>query len=199
MARVNRDDLDRFHDYGIYLPKRAIYMGSEIVGEDDESGTDALMAERAIKSLMALDAQSNDEILIILNNLGGSTTHGLAIYDFIKSCNSHVTIKVFGSASSMGSVILQAGDTRIMSENSIQMVHYGFLGISGENKTVYKYSDEAKRVDKWMEKMYLHQIQIKQPLYKLGRLQRMLGNDTHLTARQSVDLGLCDFVLGEEK
>lgn len=199
--RVNRDDIDKFHDYSLYVPKRIVYMGSEHVADDDfaESGVEATMAERQIKNLTILDMASDEPITIIMNNVGGDVNHGLAIFDAIKACRSHVTIQVFGHAMSMGSIILQAADERIMSPNSSQMIHYGSVGIDKEAKTAYKFIDEMKRIDKWMEQMYLEKIKEKQPHFTLARLRTMLNNDTYLTAEKSVELGLADKVLGEEE
>lgn len=199
--RVNRDDVDKFHDYSLYIPTRTIYMGSEHISDEDfsESGVEATMAERQIKNLHILDTINNDPIIIIMNNPGGDVNHGLAIYDAIKTCKSHITIKVFGHAMSMGSIILQAADERIMSPMSSQMIHYGAVGIDKEAKTVYKIVDEYKRIDKWMEKMYLDKIKEKQPHFSLNRLKGMLSHDTFLTAQQSVELGLADKVLGQEE
>lgn len=197
--RLNRDDVDKFHDYSLYVPTRTIYMGSENVSEDgeQEAGVNSTMAERQIKNLHILDAASEEPIMIVMNNPGGDVNHGLAIYDAIKACRSHVTVKVFGYAMSMGSIILQAADERIMSENASQMIHYGTMGIQSHVKTVYKHADESKRIDKWMETMYLNKIKEKNPHFTLARLQRMLHHDTFLTAKQSVELGLADKILGE--
>lgn len=197
--RINRDDVDKFHDYSLYIPTRTIYIGSEEHNiENGESGTDGAMAERVIKNLTILDTK-DEPINVIMNNIGGDVNHGLAIYDAIKACKSHVAITVFGHCMSMGSIILQAADVRIMSENSVQMIHYGVMGAEGHAKTVYKQADENKRIDKWMETMYLEKIKEKQEHYTLARLQRMLAHDTFITARESVNLGLCDQILGEEK
>jgi ATP-dependent Clp protease, protease subunit len=198
--RVNRDDIDKFHDYSLYIPGRTIYMGSEHINDDDfsESGVEATMAERQIKNLHILDIASDEPITIIMNNPGGDVNHGLAIYDAIRACRSRIIIKVFGHAMSMGSIILQAADERIMSENSSQMIHYGAFAVDKHSKTGYKIVDEFKRIDKWMEKMYLDKIKEKQPHFTLARLQRMLDHDTFLSAKESVELGLADKILGEE-
>ena len=198
MARVNRDDVDKFHGYHIYVPNRTIYMGSEIHTVEGESGTDGAMAERVIKNLIILDTMNKDPITIVMNNIGGEVNHGLAIYDAIVACKSHVTITVLGHAMSMGSVILQAADERIMSPNAVQMIHYGQMSVDGHAKTAYKQTKESERIDRWMEKLYLDKIREKQPHYTLARLQRLLDHDTFLTAQQSVELGLADKVLGEE-
>jgi ATP-dependent protease ClpP protease subunit len=197
--RLNRDDIDKWHDSGIYVPTRHIYMGSEHSdGDLNEGGCDYLMAERAVKNLHILESINSEPITILMNNIGGDVNHGLAIYDAIKTCKSRIIIKVFGHSMSMGSVILQAADERVMAENSSQMVHYGSLSVSTHAKTVYKITDENKRLDKWMEQIYLDHIKEKQPHFTLARLQRMLNHDTFLTAKQSVELGLADKILGEE-
>ena len=57
--RLNRDDIDKFHDYSLHVPSRTIYMGSEN-GEQwengAESGVDAIMAERFIKNILILES-----------------------------------------------------------------------------------------------------------------------------------------------
>ena len=195
--RIAREDIDRFHDYSLYIPQRTIYIGSEYSDSEGESGVDAIMASRVIKSFTILDTLSADPITILLNNPGGEVNHGLAIYDVIKASKAHVTIKVIGQAMSMGSIILQAADDRIMSENASQMIHYGSLSVDSEARTAYKIAEECKRIDKWMEKLYLDKIREKQPGFSLGKLKNLLTNDTFLTARESIELGLADKILGE--
>lgn len=198
--KFNSDDIDKFHDYGIYIPKRTIYIGSENVSEEgEEAGVDATMAARVIKNLTLLDTVKEEAITIILNNPGGDVNHGLAIYDAIKGCRSHITVKVYGYAMSMGSVILQAADNRVMAPNAVQMMHYGEMAISKHQKTVYKHSDEAKRIDRWMERVYLEKIKEKHPKFTVQRLKAMLNFDHFMTAEESVKLGLADEVLGEEE
>lgn len=199
--RVNRDDIDKFHDYGIYIPTRTIYMGSEHVSEVDdfaESGCDAFMAELAVKNLHILDAMAEEPITILMNNIGGDEYHCFAIYDAIKACRSHVAIKVVGHAMSAGSIILQAADERIMLPTSRQMIHYGTWGTYDHSKTTQKHAAEGLKIDKWMEQMYLQRIKEKNPDYRLATLQRRLDHDTFLTAKESVELGLADKVLGED-
>jgi ATP-dependent protease ClpP protease subunit len=98
----------------------------------------------------------------------------------------------------MGSIILQAADERVMAPQASQMIHYGAMGIYKEQKTVYKHVEEAKRIDRWMEDMYLDKINEKHPEFSRQRLQKLLTNDTFLTAEESVALGLADKVLGQE-
>jgi ATP-dependent Clp endopeptidase proteolytic subunit ClpP len=200
MGRISKDDVDKFHDYSLFIPQRTLFMGSEEYSlTDGESGTDGLMAERLIKNLVILEAHNANPITIIMNNIGGDPYHGIAIMDAIKACKSHVTIKVYGHCMSMGSIILQAADTRIMSPNSRMMVHYGNWGYDGHAKTGQKWAKEFDKLDTWMEQMYLDRIHEKNVAFPIQKLKKMLDHDTFLSARDSVALGLADKLEGEDE
>jgi len=74
MGSILRDDVDKFFDYGINIPTRTLYMGStSYLGDDNESGTDHEMTERAIKGIHLLDshAKNGDKpFTVIMNNPG---------------------------------------------------------------------------------------------------------------------------------
>lgn len=196
--RINKDEVDRFHDYSIYIPKRTLYMGSEEISiEHGESGTDGAMAERIIKNLIILEGMSSEPITIVMNNIGGDEYHGFAVYDAIRACKSRVTISVIGYAMSMGSVILQAADERIMAPTSRQMIHYGKWGVDDHAKNSQKWAEERLKMDGHVEQLYLSKIKEKNPDFTLKRLQKMLNFDTFLSAEESVELGLADKVAGD--
>lgn len=197
--RVNRDDVDKFHDYNIYIPTRTIYMGSEEHSIDSgESGTDGSMAERVVKNLYILEGISQEPITIIMNNIGGDEYHGLAIYDAIRACKSHVKIIVMGHAMSMGSIILQAADERVMAPNSRMMIHYGGWSFDGHAKTGQKWAREFDKLDDWMENMYLDKIHEKHPKFNPKTLKKMLDHDTFFNPAEAVAMGLADKILGSE-
>lgn len=226
--KFKKDDVDQFMDNDIYLPTRTIYMGSATTYEDgDESGVDHLMAERMIKCLHILDTydaearRGEKPIVIIMNNVGGEVLHGMAIYDAIRNCKNHVTIKVYGHAMSMGSIILQAADKRVMSKNSQVMIHYGSLSLSGHTKTTYQWANATKNYDRWMEDMFLarmegkslklcnylsmtgrnHEIPSGNAKNKMipidsKRLNEMLNFDTIIYAKTALKLNLIDEIEG---
>lgn len=203
--RYKTDDIDKFFDYDLSIPTRTIFMGSVFTdSEGGESGTDAFMAERMIKALHIMEndgaaASDGDKpITIIMNNIGGDEYHGQAIFDAIRHCKNHVDIKVFGHAMSMGSIILQAADRRIMSANSKQMIHYGTWGWDGHAPTGHKWAEEFAKLDRWMEDLYLAKIREKHSKFTRTKLKSMLMTDTFLTAKESVEIGLADEVIGEE-
>ena len=197
--RINRDDIDKLYDYDLYVPSRTLYMGSvQSDINDGESGVESIMAERVIKALHLLD-QKDEPITVIMNNPGGDWYHGMAIYDAIKTAQSHITIKVYGMAMSMGGVILQAADSRVMAPNAKFMMHYGTMSSGDTHAKIFsKWSDECKKIDRDMEQIFLDKIHEKHPGLKLKKLQEMLNFDTIFNAKETIEWGLADKILGEE-
>ena len=163
MAGIIRENIDRWFEVNLDVDNRTLYMGSihnDI--ESGESGVDSSMAEYFIKGMHVLDSKNDKPITIIMNNPGGDWYHGMAIYDSIKHSKSHCTIKVYGHAMSMGSIILQAADHRVMMPNSRFMIHYGYDGRYGHSKIFERWADEGKRVNVQMENIYLDMIMEKE-------------------------------------
>ena len=198
---VARDELglllkqvETLHECGLFLPSRTIYLGSESAGDDGESGVDAKMVERFLKNAHFLEGMSRDAITVIMDNVGGDMYHGLAICDAMVQSPCDVRVVVRGCAMSMGSIILQAADERVMGPLATQMVHYGTSGFWGHAKTFEKWAAEERRLNEWMERMYLARIRQRRPGYSLRALRALLAHDTFLTATESIELGLADRV-----
>lgn len=190
MARNISEHAEQFHDNGIYLPTRTVYIdGDQDVGITNE------MSACAIKNLHILDTMSTGDINVIFNCDGGDTIIGMAIYDAILACKNHVKMTVYGHASSMGSIILQAADERIMAPNAVLMVHMGQASYDGHPKVVEAWRKFDKHLDSLHETIYLAKIKAKKPRFTKDQLQKMLEHDTILTAQEAVDMGLADRVL----
>lgn len=196
MTRLIRDDIDKFFEYGLDISTKTLYIGSlDSDWEGNESGVDHSMAEHAVKGLHILDRKVTDGLTIIMNNVGGDWYHGMAIYDAIKACQNHVTIKVFGHAMSMGSIILQAADERLVSPNSRFMVHYGTSGYHGHNQNFLKWAEEERELNKIMEEIYLDKIRQKKPRFSRRHLKELLNFDSFLSPTQAIEYNLADKIL----
>jgi len=201
MPRLNKDELDRYFHHSVDIANRVMYIGSGSYTPDgDATGVDSELAERVIKSLHVLDHQfeaDDKPITIQLNCQGGEYTDGMAIYDAMCECKNHITIKVYGQASSMGSIILQAGDTRIMSPNSTMLLHYGEIALQADSISASSHMEFEKQTRTTMENLYLEKIKQKHPKYTRAKLKELLQHDTILTAKDAVALGLADEILGQ--
>ena len=188
----NKDNIEFFLNNNIHIPTKTIYFGS--YGDTEENGVDHNLAAFMIKSLMILD-NSEGEINIIMNNIGGDVTHGMAIYDAIQSCRNPVNIKVIGHAMSMGSVILQAADHRYMTSNSKIMIHGGSWDIGGTLHIAQAWAEESKRWVSFLENLYLEKIKLKNKKITKLKVKKMLMTDTFLDAKESLALGLIDEIV----
>ena len=181
MANLIRENIDRWFENNLDVDNRTLYMGSiDTSPEGDESGVDTFMAGYFVKGMHVLESKnSTQEITIIMNNPGGDPYHGMAIYDAIKMSNCPCTIKVYGYAMSMGSVILQAADYRIMMPNSKFMIHYGYSSYDSHVKTIESWVNEDKRVSREMEDIFLKMMLEKEEKeghgYLAGKLTQIVN------------------------
>jgi ATP-dependent Clp endopeptidase proteolytic subunit ClpP len=132
-------------------------------------------------------------ITLRINSPGGDVFDGLAIYNSLKQHSATVTARVEGLAASAASFIAMAGDTVQMCRGSMMMIHdaMGFgVGNAGDMRELADLLDKASdniadlyaarvggTVDGWREAMRA---------------------ETWYTAREAVEAGLADEMLGED-
>lgn len=181
--RINKDQVWLFYEHGIELSTKTLYLG---FGADEEVDLDQKVTADVLKGLHILSSIRPEEpIRIMMNNQGGDTQHGLAIYDAIRNVSSPVHITVYGHAYSIAAWILQAGDVRRMSKHSSLMIHDG----QGTKSRFFKEQDSLCR------DILLQRIKEKHPEYSAARLQKLLDTDTYLWPQQALELGLIDEVV----
>jgi ATP-dependent Clp protease, protease subunit len=191
MSRNTRDTVDQLHDYGIHVPTRTLYLGSESRGDNnEESGVDFLLAERIVKNLHILEFINKEPINIVLNNVGGDWYHGMAIHDAIKNSGCHVTITVYGQAMSMATIILQAADERVMMPNAELMIHDGSESHEGSPRSFEAWAKQSKKSRKKMYDVYAERSKMPSSFW-----EKKCGSDYFLSASDAVKLGLADSIL----
>lgn len=184
---------DRWFDYSLDVDARKIYLGNVTVDSaGTEMGVDSAMAERVIKGLHILQKKGDEPIQMLMNNPGGNVMDGYAIFDAIASSEAPVDITVYGQASSIGSIILQAGRLRLLQPNTIMMIHEGYSK-DVERLTMRSYENwgEWSRGDR--KKMYeLFATRSGKPV---EYWKEVCSHDTIFTAQKAVKVGLADKVL----
>ena len=174
----------QFHEYGIFYPRRTV----EIFGDIDHD-----MFINVFKNLHVLDG-TQGTINIFINSEGGCVTSGRAIYDAIKGCQNYVRMMVYGEASSMASIILQAADERLMAPGSYIMIHAGEEATSGHPENKKRWDEFLKKEEEWAYGVYLEKIKHVKPRFSKKKLQDLLRFDTILYAKDAIELGLADRV-----
>lgn len=193
-----KEDIDRYFDYN-YLPsKRLIYIGSqnaETINGEGESGVDCKMSEFFIKAITHLSSISNKPIIVHMNNIGGDYQHGMAIYDAIRLSSSHIYCICWGHAMSMGSIIVQACDSRIVAPHCTFMIHDGFENLNGTCKSIEAWAKYTTKMRKRMYEIYFSRMKATKPRITLQKIEEFCSHDTIYTADEAVNQGLADWVL----
>lgn len=76
-----------------------------------------------------------EPMVVTFNSPGGLVTDGFALYDFLRDLSRrghHITTRCIGMAASMGAILMQAGDDRVMTPNAYLMIHEISGGAEGK-------------------------------------------------------------------
>ncbi len=136
-------------------------------------------------------------LVLIFNSPGGFVDDGIALYDYLlhlRSLGHRLTTITLGRAASMGGILLQAGDVRVMGPNAFLLIHEVNAGTSGklsemtENISFWK-RQEDKLVDILAQRSTMSARQIKRRWHK---------TDWWLDAQEAIALGFADSILSPQ-
>jgi len=121
------------------LKTRTILLSGEINKE---------LAEKVIKQLLLLEADSDDPIKVFIDSPGGDADAGFAIYDMIRFIKPDVYTIGMGLVASAGSIILLAApaDKRIALPNSHYLIHQPLSGIRGVATEIEIHANELEKL-----------------------------------------------------
>jgi ATP-dependent protease ClpP protease subunit len=130
--------LDIIQNFSINPLTRELYLhGNNNDLEKECSEIDFRVSLQFIKNLQYLLSASEEKPIIVhMSTVGGDWGAGIAIYDAISAAPCHIYCIVHGEAYSMGSIILQAADTRLMMPNAYCMVHEGTIELNSTTQKV---------------------------------------------------------------
>lgn len=132
-----------------------------------------------------------EPLTVTLNSPGGSVLAGLALYDHIRELAArghHMTVKVRGMAASMGGILLQAGDTRIVGEEAMVLIHEVSSGTSGPVSHMQDRIDFSKQLWEKLAKILAKRSRLTVEEIK----QKCFKFDWWLSAEEAVKLGFAD-------
>lgn len=186
MTNKIKEYAEQAHSYGLYHPTRTIFLTGEVNVD---------MYELCIKNLHILDTEP-ETVTIYLNSEGGDVTQGFAIYNAIRAMKSMVRTIVWGEASSIASMILQASDDRVLAPDAEMMIHIGEEGY-GQNhpKIIDSWYKRNKEVAERMKTIYLEKIKHKKKRFTKQKFEELWQFDKILTPKEAVELGLADKIL----
>lgn len=165
-----------------------IFIDGEITSDEwEDSDTSAASFRDDLKQL-----GNPKEINLHINSPGGSVFEGIAIYNMLKQNSAKVNTYVDGLAASIASVIAMSGDTIFMPSNSMMMIHNPWTMAVGNATELRKQADDLDQITKSSVSTYLDKAGDK---LDEATLQKLMDDETWLTAQEAVNYGLADQVL----
>ncbi|VDD94470.1 unnamed protein product [Enterobius vermicularis] len=174
--------IERVYDiYSRLLKDRIVCVMSEI---DDR------IASSVIAQLLFLQGESSKSpINMYINSPGGSVTAGLGIYDTMQYISAPVATWCIGQASSMGSLLLCAGEKgmRYSLPNSRIMLHQPSGGAQGQASDILIRAEEIRRLRTKIEEIYAHHTG-----QDIKIIEKSLDRDRFMDAEEAKTFGLID-------
>lgn len=205
---IHNNQLNDIHLYNIDIDNREIYLHSCFDGEE-EAGVDYRSAITFEKNLRYLNTISLDPILVHMHLPGGDWQDCLGIYDNIKNSKSPVCIVAYAKVESSSTVLLQAADLRILSQNTNFLIHYGSISLDNEHKAAlstvqWSEQESEKMIDIFAERCMNSKIYKEKNWKKMMAKKHIVAQlatkrDWILNAEEAVDYGFADGVLGSKK
>lgn len=172
-----------FDIYSRLLRERIVFLNGEV--------NDTLSA-LVCAQLLFLEAENPKRpIHLYINSPGGVVTSGLAMYDTMRYIKAPVHTLCMGTARSMGSFLLMAGEPgeRTALPNASLHVHQPLGGFQGQASDILIHAREMEQTKRRMTRLYAEHC---------GRtyeeVERTLDRDHFMTADEALQWGLIDRV-----
>lgn len=143
--------------------------------------------------LLFLEAENPKKpINLYINSPGGVVTSGLAMYDTMRFIRAPVHTLCMGTARSMGSFLLMAGEPgeRAALPNASILIHQPSGGFQGQASDMLIHAEEILKTKQRMTRLYAEHC---------GRsyedFERGMDRDRFMTAEEALEWGLIDRVL----
>jgi ATP-dependent Clp endopeptidase proteolytic subunit ClpP len=164
------------------LPERRL----QIIGEITDKSY-----KKFSKKLYELETSGPTEpITIELNSEGGEAIAALAYSARIRRCKTPIIIITYGQVASAAVLILASGETRLMSREAWVMVHEETDTLEGTTTDLEKKVKHMRRLENQWNKLLAEYTTTDAEHWDYLAL-----NETHLCARECLDLGLVDEII----
>ncbi|WP_141454087.1 ATP-dependent Clp protease proteolytic subunit [Pseudoxanthomonas sp. z9] len=173
-----------FDIYSRLLRERIIFLNGEV-----NDTVSALVCAQ----LLFLEAENPDKpIHLYINSPGGLITAGLAMYDTMQYIKAPVHTLCMGTARSMGSFLLMAGEPgeRKALANASLHVHQPLGGFQGQASDIFIHAEEMRKTKERIIRLYAEHCG-----RSYAEVERTLDRDHYMSAEEAREWGLIDRVL----
>ena len=175
-----------FDIYSRLLRERIIFLNGEV-----NDTVSALVCAQ----LLFLEAEHPKRpIQLYINSPGGVVTSGLAMYDTMRYIRAPIHTLCMGTARSMGSFLLMAGQPgeRAALPNASILIHQPSGGFQGQASDMLIHAEEILKTKQRMTRLYAQHCKRSYEDFEQG-----MDRDRFMTAEEALEWGLIDRILTE--
>lgn len=182
------------------LPRAASRSWYEIKNADDDVATVRIYDEISWWGISAddfareLQNVTAPAIEVQINSPGGDVFDGIAIYNALRMHPAKVTTRVDGMAASIASVIVQAGDHRVIVSSAQMMIHEAWGLVVGSAQEMRDFADLLEQQNDVIAGIYAERSG-----KTAEEFRTLMQSDLYLTDEQAVEHGLVDEILKPER
>ncbi len=177
-----------FDIYSRLLGERIVFLNGEV--------NDAMSA-LICAQLLYLEAENPKKpIHLYINSPGGVVTSGLAMYDTMRYLRPPVHTLCMGTARSMGSFLLMAGEAgeRAALPNASILIHQPSGGLQGQASDMLIHAEEIGKTKQRMTSLYAQHCR-----RSYEEFEQAMDRDRFMTAEEALEWGLIDRILTERE
>ncbi len=173
-----------FDIFSRLLRERIIFLNGEV--------NDSVSALVCAQLLFLESENPKNPISLYINSPGGVVTSGLAMYDTMRYIRAPVHTLCMGTARSMGSFLLMAGEPghRVALPNASILIHQPSGGFQGQASDVQIHAEEILKTKRRMTELYAEHC---------GRsyedFERAMDRDRFMTPEEALEWGLIDQIM----
>jgi ATP-dependent Clp protease protease subunit len=176
---------ERSYDiYSRLLGERIVFIGEPV---------DDTLANLVVAQLLHLESDDPEkDIALYVNSPGGNVYAGLAIYDTMQYVTPDVQTIGYGTAMSMGALLLAGGapGKRLVLPNARMLIHQPSGGFQGQSSDIEIHAREVLELRARLDEIYAkHTGQSREQVHE------DMERDRYLTAQEAVDYGLADRIV----
>ncbi|WP_157019567.1 ATP-dependent Clp protease proteolytic subunit [Mesorhizobium xinjiangense] len=177
-----------FDIYSRLLRERIIFLNGEV-----NDTVSALVCAQ----LLFLEAENPKKpIQLYINSPGGVVTSGLAMYDTMRYIRAPVHTLCMGTARSMGSFLLMAGEPgeRAALPNASILIHQPSGGFQGQASDMLIHAEEILKTKQRMTRLYAEHCK-----RSYEEFEQAMDRDRFMTVEEALEWGLIDRILTERE
>lgn len=133
------------------------------------------------------DAQKDSKpknVIVHIHSPGGHVTEGYAIHDYIRSLGVNVITRNEGQVASIATIILLAGDDRIVTTNATTMIHNPWGMAAGESEDIKKYADRLEQMETQAAEFYAKKTKLSEE-----EARELMKKETWFDATEGLEKG----------